>query len=551
MKVIKKILIIVLVLLIGIGAFVYFKIKDMMSPEKQIESQIEKQYTKEVKTSSKKDLKFESFTNSMERLNEERYKQLEKILLNSDINEIQEGYKNRAYTVEEVTAFYLKRIEKYDKNKLNTIIELNPDAIEIAKELDKRLINYRMEGKLFGIPVLLKDNIGTGDKMGNTAGAKALENSKCDKDSFVAKKLRDSNAVILGKANLSEWANFMSVDSANGYSSLGGQTHNPYGKFDVGGSSSGSAASIAASLATIAVGTETAGSMIYPASQNSVVGIKPSLGLVSRDRIIPIAEAQDTAGAIGKSVKDAVVLFDVLVGYDSNDVETENARSYENIDYTNFLVKDGLKGMKIGVVVNEKVINNYRKEDKEILSKSIEILKSLGAEVKEVKMDDEGFKVNYINVLLNGYKNDVKKYLETIGSKDIRSIEDVIRYNKEDMKNRAPYGQGLIEKAQDNKSTEEEMKKEIENNRKVTGDSIDKALKDSDVDVLLSLSNYISGVYAPAGYPALSIPAGYRSTGEPLGITLVSTKFGEEKLIKAAYSYEQGTKNRKEPKLVD
>ncbi|WFD10933.1 amidase family protein [Tepidibacter hydrothermalis] len=552
MKIWKKVLIVMLAIILigalGVGGFIYYKLKAIM-PDTQIEAQVQKQYIEEVKTSSKKTLDFSPFEKYMGKISDERYKELEKLLLDSDVAQIQEGFENKVYSVEEVTCFYLKRIQKYD-NKLNTIIELNPDSIEIARALDKELDKGNINGKLFGIPVLLKDNIGTKDKMHNTAGAKALENSKSDKDAFIVSKIRKSNGIILGKANLSEWANFMSFDSSNGYSALGGQTHNPYGKFDVGGSSSGSAASVAANLTPISVGSETAGSMIYPSSQNSVVGIKPSLGLLSRDRIIPIAEAQDTAGTIGKSVKDATILFNELVGYDINDVETEKAKEYENIDYTKFLEKDGLKGMKIGLVVDEGVVGRYRNEDKEILDKVVQDLKNLGAEVKEVELGDEAFNINYMNVLLHGYKNDVNQYLKNIGSNDIKTIEDVVKFNKEDLENRAAYGQGLIEMAQEKNFTDEEIKKEIENNRKVSGEAIDKVLKDNDIEVLLTLSNYISGVYAPAGYPAITVPAGYRESGEPLGITLVASKFEEEKLIKAAYSYEQGTKKRKEPDMI-
>lgn len=549
MKRLKVILIGGLILVMGVGGFIYYKIQGIM-PEGQIKAQVKKQYNDEVKTSCKKALEFSPFKESMEKINEERYKKLEELILNSDVIEIQEGYRNKSYSVEEVIAFYLKRIEMYDQNKLNTIIELNPDAIEIAKKLDKQLGEGKVDGNLFGIPVLLKDNIGTGDKMHNTAGAEALKNSKSDRDAFIVGKIRNADGIILGKANLSEWANYMTNKSSNGYSAIGGQTHNPYGNFDVGGSSSGSAASVAASLVPISVGSETAGSMIYPSSQNSVVGIKPSLGLLSRDRIIPIAEAQDTAGTIGKKVKDAVILFNELVGFDNNDKETEDAKEYESVDYTKFLDKDGLKGMKIGLVTDDILDLLYRKGDKEILDKAVSDLKALGADVKEVKVGEEAFQADYGKVLQYGYKHDVNKYLKNIGSQDIRNIEDVIKFNNEDLKNRAPYGQDLIENAQENNFTEKEIKIEIENNRKMTGEAIDKVLEDNDVEILLTLSNYLSGVYAPAGYPAITVPTGYRESGEPLGITLIASKFEDGKLIKAAYSYEQGIQNRKSPKMI-
>lgn len=548
MKIFKKIAIGGLMLFLGIGGFVFYKIQGLM-PDGQIKTQVKKQYTEETKTSCKKSLDFSPFKGSMEKMSKERYKELNELLLNSDVTKIQEGFKDKTYSVEEVVTFYLKRIEMYD-DKLNAVIELNPDAIYIAKELDKQLDSGKIDGNLFGIPVLLKDNIATGDKMHNTAGAAALENSKSDRDAFIVEKIRNTHGIILGKANLSEWANFMSKNSSNGYSALGGQTHNPYGRFDVGGSSSGSAASVAAGLATISIGSETAGSMIYPSSQNSVVGIKPSLGLLSRDRIIPIAEAQDTAGTIGKNVKNTVILFNELVGYDGNDSETEKAKDVEGIDYTKFLDENGLKGMKIGLIEDDMVVSRYRKGDKEILDRVVEELEHLGANVTKVKVGEEAFEFNYMDVLVHGYKNDVNQYLKNIGSKDIKNIEDIIKFNKEDMKNRAPYGQALIEMAQENNYTEEEINKSIVNNRKVAGGAIDNVLNDNDVEVLLTLSNYFSGVYAPAGYPAITVPAGYREGGEPQGITLVASKFEEGKLIKAAYSYEQGTKHRKDPEMI-
>lgn len=548
MKIFKKIAIGGLMLFLGIGGFVFYKIQGLM-PDGQIKTQVKKQYTEETKTSCKKSLDFSPFKESMEKMSKERYEELKELLLNSDVTKIQEGFKDKTYSVEEVVTFYLKRIEIYDK-KFNAVIELNPDAIYIAKELDKQLDSGKIDGNLFGIPVLLKDNIATGDKMHNTAGAAALENSKSDRDAFIVEKIRNTHGIILGKANLSEWANFMSNNSSNGYSALGGQTHNPYGRFDVGGSSSGSATSVAAGLAPISIGSETAGSMIYPSSQNSVVGIKPSLGLLSRDRIIPIAEAQDTAGTIGKNVKNAVILFNELVGYDENDSETEKAKDVEGIDYTKFLDKNGLKGMKIGLIEDDMVVSRYRKGDKEILDRVVEELEHLGANVTKVKVGEEAFEFNYMDVLLHGYKNDVNQYLKNIGSKDIKNIEDIIKFNKEDMKNRALYGQALIEMAQENNYNEEEINKSIVNNRKVAGGAIDNVLNDNDVEVLLTLSNYFSGVYAPAGYPAITVPAGYRESGEPQGITLVASKFEEGKLIKAAYSYEQGTKHRKDPEMI-
>lgn len=506
--------------------------------EKNIETQITYQYDDEKITKLKNEINMEPFRNELEKMDNAKFEKIEKLVANANIKDIQEMYHTKKLTCEELVTYYLKRIEKYDINKLNSIIELNPDAIKIAREKD----SGDKTGKLYGIPITLKGNIGTADKMHTTAGAYALKDSILDKDSFVAQKLREEGAIILGKTNLSEWANYMSDNSSNGYSALGGQTHNAYGKYDVGGSSSGSASSVASGFSVASIGTETAGSMVYPSSQNSVVGIKPSIGVVSRDRIIPIVEAQDTAGIVARNVEDSALILESISGYDKNDIETKEGEKYKE-NYSKNIEENSINGVKVAVIKP----SSPRKEENEILDRVVKELENMGAVVTKTAFSKEVTDIDMSKALEVGFKYDINKYLKIAKVQGINNLNDIVEFNKKDLDNRAPYGQELLEKSLEDKTTIEEYEKLINNNREKAGKEIDDVLKNA--DVILSLSNQISQVYAPAGYPALTVPAGYKSTGEPIGVTFVGSKFQEGKLIKIANVYEDNTKHRKEPNL--
>jgi len=506
--------------------------------EKSIDIQITYQYDDEKITKLKNEINIEQFRNELEKMDDAKFEKIEKLVANANIKDIQEMYDTKKLTCEELVTYYLKRIEKYDINKLNSIIELNPDAIKIAREKD----SGDKTGKLYGIPITLKGNIGTGDKMHTTAGAYALKDSILDKDSFVAQKLREEGAIILGKTNLSEWANYMSSKSSNGYSALGGQTHNAYGKYDVGGSSSGSASSVAAGFSVASIGTETAGSMVYPSSQNSVVGIKPSIGVVSRDRIIPIVEAQDTAGIVARNVEDSALILESISGYDKNDIETKEGAKYKE-NYSKNIEENSINGIKVAVIKP----SGDRKEENKILDRVAKELENMGAVVTKTVFSKEVTDIDMSKALEVGFKYDINKYLKMANVKGINNLNDIVEFNKKDLENRAPYNQELLEKSLEDKTTIEEYEKLINSNREKAGKEIDDVLKDS--DVIVSLSNKTSHVYAPAGYPALTVPAGYKSTGEPIGVTFVGSKFQEGKLIKIANVYEDNTKHRKEPNL--
>ena len=541
MKKFLKYSLIAIIIIIVIVGFNFKKIVAKFNSfiiESNINNQVEMQYDDKKVTKSKNDININQFQSELSQMSDLKFRNIDKLVSNATIKDIQSLYDSKKLTCEDLVVYYLKRIEKYDINKLNSIIELNPDAIKIAKEKDQGI----KSGKLYGIPITLKANIGTSDKMHTTAGSYALRDSILDEDSFVVKKLREEGAIILGKTNLSEFANYMTTKSSNGYSALGGQTQNPYGKFDVGGSSSGSASSVASGFSVASIGTETAGSIVYPSSQNSVVGIKPSIGLVSRNRIIPIAESQDTAGVISKHVEDSALILNSIYGYDLNDPVTIKSKNL-NEDYTHYLNNNSLKGIKVAML---KPIST-RNEELKIFERTEKELKDMGAQVKIVSFSDNINKVNMNEALEAGFKFDIDKYLKIAKVDGVNSLQDIIDINKQDLENRAPYGQDLLEKSLENKTTPEEYKNIIESNKKIASKEIDTILKNA--DVIVSLSNQAATAYAPAGYPALTVPAGYKSSGEPIGITFVGSLFEEGKLLNIANVYEDTTQYRKNPSL--
>ncbi len=504
--------------------------------------QIRKQQNN-IETDAKKKLNSSFLEGSNFKLKEKRYSKIESMLKEADIDKIQNYYLEKKLTIKEVVAYYLQKIEKY--KDLNAVISLNDNALKIASNQDKNLKQIK-DKALFGIPVLIKDNIAV-KNLFNTAGTKALEKLIPEDDAFLIAKLKEENAIILGKANLSEWANFMSSNSSNGYSALGGQTKNPYGDFDVGGSSSGSAVAVAANLVPVALGTETCGSLIYPASQNSVVTLKPTTGLISRDGIIPISYTQDTAGPIAKNVEDAAILFESMVGVDKNDRKTEIARGFNPKYPDEYLDKSYLENKRIGLVVNEKIEKWYRKEDKKIIKRIVNDLESINAEVVEVKLDERIFNINMRKVYYHEFDNGVNKYLEKEKYEKFSNLKDIIEFNKKNKETRAYYGQDLLINAIKKNISENENEKNVLQNLNNSKKPLDKIMEENNLDFVMTLSNYLSAVYAPAGYPAINIPAGYRKNNEPIGVTFIAKALEDRKLLKAGYSFQQHTNYRKPP----
>jgi amidase len=466
----------------------------------------------------------------------------------------------------ELTRFYLDRIEAIDQNgpALNSIIEVNPDALGIAAALDAEREVSGPRGPMHGIPVVLKANIDTADKMETTAGSLALKGHRPPADAFVVAKLREAGAVILAKANLSEWANFRSDWSSSGWSSVGGQTKNPY---DLArnpcGSSSGSAVAVAASLTSVGVGTETNGSVVCPSSINGIVGIKPTLGLVSRSGIIPIAHSQDTAGPMGRTVKDAAILFSAMVGRDPADpLAYSFAESLP--DFSAGLSDKALNGARIGVYRNHGGAGVDARVER-ILEDTIETLRSLGAEIVDpVEVDREGMGSAQHEVLVYEFKADLNAYLENSGA-PINNLAGIIEFNKAHADTVMPhFGQEtLIEAQAKGPLTDDAYLEALAESKRIARNGIDNALETHNLDALIAptrgtawLTDHINGdqstgIYssslaAISGYASITVPAG-DILGLPIGISFIGTAYSDEKLIKLAYAFEQGGYKRRPP----
>ncbi|PEB50265.1 amidase [Bacillus pseudomycoides] len=476
------------------------------------------------------------------------------------IHDIQTAMENGEFTSKELVMYYLHRIAKYDQDgpKINSILEINPDAIFIAEGLDHERKIKGVRGPLHGIPVLLKDNIETKDSMHTSAGTIALENYVSSQDAFLVEKLREAGAVILGKANMTELANGMSFEIWAGYSSRGGQVINPYGSGDdnlfVGGSSTGSAVAVAANFTVLSVGTETDASILSPAVQNSVVGIKPTVGLISRRGIIPFTYAQDTAGPFARTVTDVAILLSSLAGIDQLDPATYKSKGRVPQDYTMYLESNGLRGAKIGVF-NKAPVDYYEsgEYDEELFQNVIQTLQDEGAAVIE-DIDIPSFHREWSwGVVLYELKHSLDNYLSKLPpSIPVHSISELIEFNKSIEEKALKYGQNKLELRKDFPNTlrnHEYLNARLEDLYFSQEQGIDLSLKKYDLDAILFPSYIGSTICAKAGYPSIAVPAGYMKSGRPFGITLASTAFSEGTLIKLAYAFEQATKHRRTPNL--
>jgi amidase len=489
------------------------------------------------------------------------------------ISDLQQRMESGELTARRIAELYTERISAVDKNGpyINSVIEMNPDALEIADTLDAERKAGKVRGPLHGIPILIKDNIDTADKMQTTAGSLALEGHIAAKDAFIVKQLRRAGALILGKTNLSEWANFRGNRSVSGWSSRGGLTRNPYAlDRSASGSSSGSGAAVAANLCAAAVGTETDGSIISPSHINGIVGIKPTLGLLSRSGIIPIAHSQDTAGPMARTVADAAILLGAMTGVDSQDPATRGSKKRGASNYTKFLDRDGLQGARIGVArnmagTNPRVIK--------ILDHCIEVLRHLGAVIVDpvdvAKFDK--LEKTELDVLHYEFKADLNKYLRSMdGNAQVHSMEDVIRFNEENSHRVMPYfGQEHMLTAQETKSLRDKKYRNAlaKNLRLSRKEGIDAAMRKHKLNTLVvpsgapaRLIDLINGdsnnwdgesttPAAVAGYPHITVPAGY-IFGLPVGISFFSQAWQEPALIKFAYAFEQATQFRRQPRYL-
>jgi amidase len=484
---------------------------------------------------------------------------------------LQDGLKSGKFTARSLTEKYLARIEEIDKRGpgVNAVIEVNPDALSVADALDRDRQAKGPRGPLHGIPVLIKDNIATRDRMQTTAGSLALAGATPPKDSSVAKKLREAGVVILGKTNLSEWANIRSSHSSSGWSARGGQTRNPY-TLDRNpcGSSSGSGAAVTANLCAVAIGTETDGSIVCPANANGVVGIKPTVGLVSRAGIIPIAHSQDTAGPMARTVTDAAILLGALAGVDPDDPATAASRGKGLQDYTKFLDRKGLGGARIGVV--RKLFGFSDAVDK-LMNEAIEVMKRQGAAIVDpadiATLDQLGDAE--LEVLLYELKADLNAYLAGLGpDAPVHSLEEVIAFNEQHREKEMPYfGQDLFIKAQAKGSLfrKEYLDALEKSKRLMRAEGIDALMDKFKLDALVAptgapawLTDLVDGDHdiagsstpaAVAGYPNISVPVGF-VFGLPVGISFFGRAYSEPTLLRLAYSFEQATQHRRPPRFL-
>jgi len=474
-------------------------------------------------------------------------------------------------TARQIAELYLQHIHALDRSgpSLRSVIELNPDALAIADALDAERQTSGPRGPLHGIPVLIKDNIDTADHMSTTAGSLALEGSIATQDAFIVERLRVAGAVILGKTNMSEWANFRSTHSTSGWSGRGGLVLNPYAlDRNPCGSSSGTAVAIAANLATIGVGTETDGSILCPSSATSLVGIKPTVGLVSRSGIIPIAHTQDTAGPMARTVQDAAILLNVLAGIDPRDqATTSDGRTQP--DYRASLDANGLRGARIGVA--RATLFGYSDVTDRIANIAIERMKELGAVIVDpADIPNLGkYDASELEVLLYEFKADLDKYLGALApTAKVHSLSDVIAFNEANRVREMPYfNQELLLQAQ-NKGplTDRAYRSALTKNFRLSRKKgIDAVMDRLDLDALVAPTggppwptDLVNGDHftgssttpaAVAGYPSITVPAGY-AFGLPVGISFIGRAWSEPLLLKFAYAYEQGTKHRRPPKFL-
>lgn len=486
------------------------------------------------------------------------------------IAELQAAMADGQITARQLAEMYIEQIKTIDHTgpMLNSVIEINPDALKIADALDQERNQQGPRSSLHGIPILVKDNIATDDRMQTTAGSLALLNSKVPRDAFVVQKLREAGAVILGKTNLSEWANFRSSHSSSGWSARGGQTHNPYVLDRTPcGSSSGSGVAISANLATAALGTETDGSVLCPSAMNGIVGIKVTLGLTSRAGVVPIAHSQDTVGPMARTVADAAAVLGAITGVDERDEATRESAGKFHSDYTQFLDPNGLRGARIGVARTQ-YFDNSPKADA-IIEAAIKQMKELGAVIidpadiptaKQMAASE-----SETTVLLYEMKADLNKYLSELGESAVRTLADIIAFNEAHADQELHYfGQDLLIRAQETVGLKhlDYLAALEENHRLSRQEGIDAVMEQYQLDALVAptsspawVIDHVNGDHhtgsstqptALSGYPAITVPAGY--TFElPVGMSFMGRAYSEPTLIKLAYAFEQATKKRRAP----
>jgi len=528
---------------------------------------------------AKRPLDLSAFADALAAFDPARGAELDALLAGKTLPELQALLDSGELTSVELVTYYVDRIQRYDVDRLNSVIELNPQALADAAAADAARSAGNVLGAMHGIPVLLKDNIATGGGMHTTAGAYALKEWQPDRDAFLVQQLRAAGALIFGKANLSEWANYMDPCMPSGFSVVGGQTRNPYGPHETYGSSSGSGVAVGANLTTVSVGSETSGSLIQPARVNSVVGMRPSLGLISRDYVVPLGPHLDTPGPMGRSVTDVAILLNALKGVDENDPKTADAAALADVDFTQYLSLDEARKVRVGVIMPNKEVGDLMAAYRPTLEASLgraptdaelqdiaeslilpafgfnqpaalDALKAQGIEV--VAIDDATLpwtdKDTAQPQLPYDFNAGVAALFGAMEGASITSLADVVAINNEDPANRAPYGQSYVEWSANNTLAADEFARVQATAVALANTWMDTVLQQNDVDILVTGMLY-SGNAGAAGIPALTIPNGLDPNGRPQGIILSGPYLSDPQLIAVGYALEQALNGRVEPDL--
>ena len=460
------------------------------------------------------------------------------LIINQDITSIQSHISKDKFNYEDLVKFYLYRIYKFEMDKdlyLNSIISLNPEIINEAKELDR---NNNPDNLLYGIPILVKDNINV-EGMVTSAGASVFKDNFVDNNAIVIKNLKINNALILGKLNMSEWAYYFCRPCPVGYSSLGGQTLNPYGRkvFESGGSSSGSGVSIAANFAAASIGSETSGSILSPSSKNSLVGLKPTIGSISRSGIVPISSFFDTSGPMTTNVYDNAILYNSMIGFDDKDELSYNADKIDLEEMKSFDPRNIVVGISSNVLKDSLIT---------IALNDLEITGISNAIYNPEKYSLPSFR----SILTSDMKRDLPKYISDYANKDIQfyNVTDIVEFNNKDTLTHAPYGQYIFNEIKEDKVSDSELEQMKINTKSQATNYLNKIMTNNDFDIFISVDNSMAGIAAAAHFPALTIPMGYRSDGQPSNITFIAKSKNEQLLYNIAYRYENQSKRRVAPK---
>lgn len=489
-------------------------------------------------SSDKNDI-FKPFYSFLKSYDISYHKTLKKLILNNDISTIQRYISEDKFSYEDLVKFFIYRIyiHEFDKNLyLNAIISLNPNVINEAKELDNSDENDNL---LYGIPILIKDNINV-EGLATTAGASVFKNNYVDNNAFVINQLKEKNVLILGKLNMSEWAYYFCRPCPVGYSSLGGQTLNPYGrkKFESGGSSSGSGVSIAANYAMGSLGSETSGSILSPSSKNSLVGLKATIGNISRSGIIPISSFYDTSGPMTTNVMDNVLLYNGMIGYDENDDLSYEVKKIDIKEMISF------KGSNIKVGISE------RYDSDSLVMNALKDLKEIG--VESVSFKSTSYSLPYFrNILTSDMKRDLPQYILAYGNKNLsaKNVKDIVNYNNRDKFLHAPYDQIIFNEIVHDSISNTKLNEMKEQTKSRANNYLNSIMKENDFDVFVSVDNDMAAIAAAAHYPALTIPMGYRYNGQPTNITFITNSNNEQLLYNLGFHYEKVSMNREVPDI--